>query len=106
VLSLELHFERLAVVALPVAGVAGHVDIRKKMHFDLDDAVALAGFAAPALDVEGEAPRPVAALARHRHAREKLADRREERRVGRRVGARGAADRALGDARRMYDELQ
>jgi len=36
------------------------------MHLDLDDAVALAGLAAPAFHVEGEAPRTVAALARHR----------------------------------------
>ena len=106
VLALELHFERLAVVALAVAGVAGHVDVRKEMHLDLDDPVALAGFAAPAFHVEGEAPRPVAALARHRHAREKLADGREEGGVGGRVGARRAADRALVDAHRLVEELQ
>src|SRR5437899_5370673 len=76
------------------------------MHLDLDDAVALAGFAAPAFHVEGEAPRPVAALARHRHAREKLADRREQRRVSGGVGWRGAADRALIDAHRLVEELQ
>src|SRR5467141_275125 len=75
------------------------------MHFDLDDAVALAGLAAPAFHVEGETPRTVTALARHGHARKKLADRREQRRVGRRVGARGAADRALVDAHRLVEEL-
>src|SRR5258708_23675016 len=76
------------------------------MHLDLDHAVALAGFAASALDVEGEAPGPVAALARHRDAREELAYRGEERRVGGGIGARRAADRALVDAHRLVEEFQ
>jgi hypothetical protein len=67
------------------------------MHLDLDDAVALAGLAASALDVEAEASRLVAARTRFRHIRKNLADRREQSRVGRGVGARRAADRALID---------
>jgi hypothetical protein len=57
-LVLELHFQRFAVVALALADVAGDVDVRQEVHLDLDDAVALAGLAAPALDVEREAARP------------------------------------------------
>jgi hypothetical protein len=48
VLALPLHLQRLAVVALAVADVAGHVDVGQKVHFHLHHAVALAGFAAPA----------------------------------------------------------
>src|SRR3546814_15117928 len=66
-LALERHLQRLAVVALAVAHVAGDVDIRQEVHLDLQHAVALTGLAPPALDVEGEAPRLV---------------RSEERRVG------------------------
>ena len=57
----ELHVERFAVVALALADVALDIDVGQEVHLDLDDAVALAGFAASALDVEREAPRPVAA---------------------------------------------
>src|SRR5262245_9715670 len=55
-LVLEPHLQRLAVVALALALFAGDVDVGQEVHLDLDDAVALATLAAPALDVEGEAP--------------------------------------------------
>jgi hypothetical protein len=57
-LALEQHFESFAVVALALADVAGDVDVGQEVHLDLDDAVALAGLAAAALDVEREAPGP------------------------------------------------
>ena len=44
-----------AVVALALADVAGDVDVGQKVHFDLDNAVGLAGLAAAHLDVEGSA---------------------------------------------------
>src|SRR3546814_10886608 len=53
-LALERHLQRLAVVALAVAHVAGDVDIRQEVHLDLQHAVALTGLAPPDLDVEGE----------------------------------------------------
>ncbi len=56
-LVLELHFQRLAVVAVPVAGIAFHIDVRQEVHLDLDDAIALADLAASALHVEREASR-------------------------------------------------
>src|SRR2546428_12058032 len=59
--ALEQNLERLAVVALALADVAGDVDVGQEVHLDLDDAVALAGLAASALDVEGEAAGLVAA---------------------------------------------
>ncbi len=55
-LAFEMDLQRLAVVALALALVALDIDVGQKVHLDLDDAVALAGLAAPALHVEGEAP--------------------------------------------------
>ncbi len=106
VLPAVADLERLAVVALAVADIAGDVDVGQEMHFHLRHAVALAGLAAPALHVEGEAPCVVPAPARLRHAGEKLADRREEARVGRRIGARRAADGALVHAHHLVEELE
>src|SRR5439155_16143696 len=60
-LALEADVERLAVVALAAALLARHVDVGQEMHLDLDLAVATADLAAPALDVEREPPRLVAA---------------------------------------------
>src|SRR5262249_33946257 len=62
---------------------------------DADDAVALARLASSALDVEREAPRPVAAHARFGQLREQFADMGEEAGVGRGIGSRRAPDRAL-----------
>src|ERR1700732_2192190 len=64
----EQDFQRLAVVALALADVAGDVNVRQEVHLDLDDAVALAGLAAAALDVEREAAGLVAAGAALRQA--------------------------------------
>src|SRR6185295_15376699 len=79
---LEDDLQRLAVVAFALADVAGDVDVGQKMHLDLYDAIALALLAAAALDVEGEAARPIAARLRLRQAGEPLADRREGAGVG------------------------
>src|SRR3546814_13601939 len=53
--ALELYFEGFAIVARAVADVAGDVDVRQEVHFDLQHAVALTGFAAAALHIEAEA---------------------------------------------------
>src|SRR5690606_40518235 len=90
-----LPLERLAVVALAVADVAGHVHIRQEVHLDLDDAVALAGFTAATLDVEREAARLIAARLGLRQSREPVADVGECAGIGRRVRARRAPDRRL-----------
>src|SRR5882724_3706356 len=92
-----MNLERLAVVALALADIALDVDVGQKVHLDLDDAVALAGLATAAFDVEGEAPGLVAALGRFGELGEPVADRRERAGVGRRVGARRTADRRLVD---------
>ena len=61
ILALVANLERLPVVSLAAADVAGHVHVRQEVHLDLDDAVALAGFATSTLDVKTEAARHVAA---------------------------------------------
>ena len=96
-LALEADVERLLVVALAVALLARHVDVGQEVHLDLDLPVAAADLAAPALDVEREAPRLVAARPRLLGLGEQVADDVEEARVGRRVRARRAPDRRLVD---------
>src|SRR3954451_23898312 len=105
-LALEQDLQRLAVVALALADVAGDVDVRQKVHLDLDDAVALAGLAAAALDVEGEAAGFVAARFRLGKAGKPFADRREGTGIGRGVGAWRATDRRLVDVDDLVDVLE
>ena len=102
----ELHVERLAVVALAAALLAGDVDVGEEVHLDLHESVALAGLAAAALHVEGEAARAVAAELRLRHLGEELADGGEEAGVGRRVRARRASDRRLVDVDHLVEVLE
>src|SRR5579864_2053037 len=87
-------FERVPIVALAAAYLAGDVNIGQEMHLDADDAVALARLAAAAFHVERKTPRPVAAHPPFRQLREKLADVREEPRVRRRIRTRRAANGA------------
>ncbi len=56
-----MDLKRLAVVALAVTDFARNVDIRQKVHLDLDDAVASTVFAAAALYIEAETSGRVAA---------------------------------------------
>ena len=105
-LALVVHLERLAVVAGAVADLARHVDVRQEVHLDLDRAVAGAGLAAAALDVEGEPALLVAAHLRLGGLGEQLADVVEDAGVGRRVGPRRAADRRLVDVDDLVDVLE
>ena len=52
VLPVVVNLERLAVVTPPAAVLAGYIDIRQEMHFDSQQAAALAALAAPARQVE------------------------------------------------------
>src|SRR2546428_7870390 len=103
--ALVVDLERLAVVALAPAHLAGDVDVRQELHLDLDDPVAGARLTPTALDVEGEATGGVAAEARLGNGCEQLADRREEGRVRRRGRPRGTADRRLIDVDDLFDGL-
>ncbi len=51
-----MHLQRLAVVACAFADFAIDIDVRQELHLDLDLTLSLAVLAAPALDVEAEAP--------------------------------------------------
>ena len=73
------------------------------MHLDFNQAVALAGFAAPALNVEGKAARLIATGLGLGQFGEPIADRGKGAGVGGRVGARGAADGALVDVDDFVD---
>ena len=106
VLAAVGHLQRLAVVALAVADLAGHVDVGEEVHLDLDLAVALAGLAAAAAHVEGEAPRRVAAGLGLGRAGEQRADVVPQSDVGGRVRARGAPDGALVDVDDLVQLLQ
>ncbi len=99
-------FEGFAVVALAAAHVAGHVEVGHEVHFHLHRAVALAGFAAPALDVEGKSSGVIAALARHGRLRVQLADGGEQPGVGGRIAARGAADGRLIDCDHLVELIE
>ena len=103
VAALEADLERLAVVALAVALLAGDVDVGQEVHLDLDLAVAAADLAAAALDVEAEAAGLVAARPRLLGLGEELADVVEDAGVGGRVGARRAPDRRLVDVDDLVD---
>ena len=105
-LAAVLHLEGLAVVARAVADLAGHVDVGQEVHFNLYLPVAFAGFAAPARDVEGEAPRSEPARAAVGQAREELAYVVPHAGVGGGVGTRRAADRGLVDVDDLVHGLQ
>ena len=106
VLIFEVHLQGLAVEARPVADVAGHVHIRQELHLDAQLALSLAGLAAPAVDVEREAPRLVAAHLALGQLGEQLADLVEQAGVGARVGARRAPDGRLVDVDDLVEVLQ
>ena len=94
--AVELYGERLLIVAAAVTDLAEDVDVGQEVHLDAALAFALAGFAAAALDVEGEAAGLVAALARLGQHGEEVADGGEDAGVGGGIGARGAADGRTG----------
>ena len=96
-LAAVFDFEGFAVVAGAFAGFAGDEDIGEEVHFDAFGALSLAGFAAAALDVEGEASGFVAAHFGFAGAGVEGADEVEDAGVGGGIGARGAADGGLVD---------
>src|SRR5690606_30659761 len=105
-LALVADRERLLVVAAALADLAGDVDVGQEVHLDLDHAVARAGLAATAADVEREPPGLPAAGARVGQLGEDRADLVEALGVGARVRARRAADRALVDGDDLVERLE
>jgi hypothetical protein len=68
------YLQRLAVVASSVACLADDVDWGKKVHLDLDQAIALTFLAATALHIETKAPDAVAAYLRRRELGKQIAE--------------------------------
>ena len=102
-LALVVDLERLAVVPLAAADVAGDVDVGQEVHLDLDLPVPRARLAPPALDVEGEAPRQITARPGLGCPRHQLADGIEDVGVRRRVRARRPSDGRLVDGDDLVD---
>ena len=98
VFALIAHVQRFPVVPRTLTDIAGHVDVRQKVHFNLQKAVAGAGLAAPALYIEGKAVLLVAPrLGFGGHGKD-FANEIKHAGVGGRVGTGGAADGTLVDA--------
>ena len=103
VAALEGHLQGVAVVALALAQLAGHVHVGQEVHLDADGAVTPAGLAAPALHVEREPSRHVAANAGLGGVGEQLADVVKNPGVGGRVGPGGAAYGRLVDGDHLVE---
>jgi hypothetical protein len=56
VLAAPADVERLAVVALALAHVAGHIDVGQEVHLHLDETVALAGSHRPPFTLKLKRP--------------------------------------------------
>ncbi len=97
IFSFVPHFQGFPVVPRAVAHFAGHVDIRKKLHFYLDDAIAVASLAAAAFHIETEATRFVAPHFRLRGLAVKFANIIEYTGIGGRIRPGRAADGLLID---------
>jgi hypothetical protein len=57
VFALVAHIQGFSVIPFASTHVAGDIDIRQKVHFDLDDPIAATGLAPASLYVEAEASR-------------------------------------------------
>src|SRR5438874_3506259 len=95
VLSFISNFERLAIVAPAMTDFALDINVRQKMHFDLDQSAALAVFAATSLNVEAETPCVIAAHACGRKLCKQFANRGERTTVSERIRSRRAPNCTL-----------
>ena len=100
-LSLVAHLQCFAVIALTMTSLAGYHHIGQKVHFNGFVAVAAASFASPALHVEREPARFVAANLGFGQVHEEVANVREYPRVGCRIAARCSPERTLVNAHHL-----
>ena len=89
-----------------MAHFAGNVHVRQEVHFDLQSAVALAGFTASALHIEGETARTVASYLRFLCFREQLTNRIPHARIRRRVRTWRTTDRRLINVDNLIEMLE
>ena len=90
-------FQRFPVVALPLAGVAGHCHVSQKVHVHFNHARSLATFTAASANVGGKARRRISPLLGKGELCVKGAQHLEQAGSGGRCGARRFADGRLGD---------
>ncbi|MNW47111.1 hypothetical protein D3C74_244320 [compost metagenome] len=96
-LVLILHFQRLPVIPFAFANFTRNVYIGQEMHFNLDDPVPFASFAAAAFDVEAEASFLIAAHLRFGRLGEQIANVVEHPGVRCRIGTWRTTDWRLVD---------
>ena len=101
-----MHIQGFPLVAFAGADVAGDVNVGQKMHFHADNAIAFAGLAAPALDVEAEATGIVASGPGFTGGGKQFPNRGEQSGVGGRVAARRTPDGALVDGNHLVQCFQ
>ena len=99
------NLERLAVIALAATSLAGNINIGKKVHLNLDLAVALARLAASAAHIKGEASRRVATRLRLRRARKKRTQVVPQTNIGSGIRPRRTADWRLINIDHLIDAL-
>ncbi len=97
ILAAIKHFQDFFTETAAVTLGTGSVHVGEKLHLDFFKALATAGLAAAALDIERESRRRVTAQARHIGAGEQAAHAVEGFHVSRRIGPRRGADRRLID---------
>src|SRR5512147_1046497 len=95
VLALIANGEHLRLVTRAFALFADEFDVGEELHLDGNGAVALAGFAASAGDVEGEVSSREAAFLRFGQRGKQVADSVKGLNVRNWIRARGASDRRL-----------
>ncbi len=95
ILTLVIHFQSLAVVALALTDITGHVDIGQKVHFHPDLAVTATCFATSAAHVKTEPSGLVATFLCFLGSAKNLADFIKNLGVSGRVGTRGPPDGRL-----------
>src|SRR5207245_593167 len=103
VLSFISNFERLAIVAPAMTDFALDINVRQKVHFDLNQSAALAVFAATSFNVEAETPRVIAAHACGRKVCKQFANRGERTTVSDWIRSRRAPNCTLVNDDRFVD---
>ena len=100
------HGQRLTVVALALAGIAGNPDIREEVHLDEVIALPIASGTASFGSIEGKATFRETPCLGFGHHRKDIPDRIQRLGVGRRVRARSAANRFLVNDHELRNVLQ
>ena len=92
---LILYLQCIPVIPKSLAGLARDIDIRKKMHFYLYDAISLAGLTPPSFNIETEPSWFVPSCSRFRKHGKEFTDMSKNPCISGGVGTWGSADWAL-----------